>query len=36
MYATAAAALSVAKDNGRNRFEVRSAGIAVAGGGFGM
>jgi diguanylate cyclase (GGDEF)-like protein len=31
MYATAAAALSVAKDGGRNRFEVRSAGAAMVG-----
>jgi diguanylate cyclase (GGDEF)-like protein len=36
MYATAAAALSVAKDNGRNRFEVRSAGVATGGGANGM
>ena len=31
MYATAAAALSQAKDNGRNRFEIRSAVGAGAG-----
>ena len=32
MYATAAAALSLAKDSGRNRFEVRSVGAATASG----
>ncbi len=31
MYATAAAALGIAKDKGRNRFEVRSAAVPAAG-----